>query len=146
MNTEEKDRKEYEVAVLVRSEEDIPGIAALVREHGGELTAGFRAKRVALAYPIKKEKEGIFAYANFRAVGDTAKALEKDLNVRHDVLRSLVIKPPKPQEKHVDTRELPHKRASVQRPTPSAPVERPAPASWPLSNEALEKKIEEILK
>ena len=99
MDSEDRNRKEYELAVLVKREEDLPGIAAVVRDHAGEITADFRAKRVALAYPIKKEKEAIFAYAHFRAIGETAKALEHDLNVRHDVLRSLVVILPKPDKK-----------------------------------------------
>lgn len=145
MDSEDRNRKEYELAVLVKREEDLPGIAAVVRDHAGEITADFRAKRVALAYPIKKEKEAIFAYAHFRAIGETAKALEHDLNVRHDVLRSLVVILPKPDKKEQAPRELPLKRAVA--PRPSASVSEPRQQnSWPLSNEALTKKIEEILK
>jgi ribosomal protein S6 len=144
METADKDQKEYELAVLVRKEEDLPAISALVKEHSGELVADFRAKRVALAYPIKKEKEAIFAYANFRSLPETAKTLEHDLNVRQDVLRSLITIPPKVKEKSEAVREMPVKKASA--PRPSAGIAESKQTSGPLSNEALEKKIEEILK
>lgn len=146
MEKQDKDTKEYEIGVLVRKEEDLPGVSALIREHEGEITGDFRAKRVALSYPIKKEKDAIFAFATFKAFGDGVKALEHDLNVRPDVLRSLIIIPPKVDPKDQVPREIPHKRAVAPHPAAQTAEPKKPQASWPLSNEALEKKIEEILK
>jgi ribosomal protein S6 len=146
-NQNEKDPKNYELAVLVREEGDLAAVAALVREHSGELMAEFRAKKIALAYPIKKEKEGIFAYAAMRASGETVKALEHDLNLRNDVLRSLIVLLPKPEKPRdeMPAAPAPYKRTAPVR--PAAPVvEAPRQNAGPLSNEALERKIEEILK
>jgi ribosomal protein S6 len=146
-NIKEKDPKDYELAVLVRDEKDLAVVSAFVRESGTLLTADFRAKKVALAYPIKKEKEGIFAYANIRAMGETVKSLEHDLNLRNDVLRSLIAilpKPEKPREEVSGTPVAQKRTAPVHSAAPVA--EMPRQSVGPLSNEALTKKIEEILK
>jgi ribosomal protein S6 len=146
MEKEDRNIKEYELGVLVKNETDLPAIASLVRGHQGEVTTDFRAKRVALSYPIKKEKEAIFAYATFRAHGEAAKELEHDLNLRGDVLRSLITIPPKIDLKKQSSREMPEKRVSVFRPVPVSSPEPRRESTSPLSNEALTKKIEEILK
>jgi ribosomal protein S6 len=120
----------------------------LVREHSAELMAEFKAKKVALAYPIKKEKEGIFAYAAIRSLGEAVKSLEHDLNLRQDVLRSLIVllpKPEKPREEAAPVAATTYKRTAPVR--PAAPAMEPVrQGAGPLSNEALTKKIEEILK
>jgi ribosomal protein S6 len=149
-NPKEKDPKDYELAVLVKEEGDILPVAALVREQGGEILVDFKAKKIALAYPIKKETEGIFAYANIRAMGETVKTLEHDLNLRNDVLRSLIVLLPKPEKPREEKPVAPlaAKRATSTRSaaSSSSSTETSRQNAGPLSNEALEKKIEEILK
>jgi ribosomal protein S6 len=145
-NPKEKDPKDYELAVLVKEEGDLTAVATLIREHAG-VTADFRARKVALAYPIRKEKEAIFAYANIRAMGETVKTLEHDLNLRNDVLRSLIVllpRPEKPRETAMPVAPVPHKRTTPDRSAPIMTASRQN--AGPISNEALEKKIEEILK
>lgn len=146
MTNEEKDKKEYELGVLILREEDLPGVLALLAEHKAEITSEARAKRLAMAYEIKGHKEGVFASVTFKAFGDEVKALEHDLGLRADVLRSLVIKLPKPSLRPAPSAgapgTVPGERYQAGRPSASEP--RPA-APKPLSNEALEKKLEEIL-
>ena len=142
MTNEDKDKKDYELAVLVKKEEDLAGVTAFVRQHGIEDMGNFSAKKIALAYPIKKETEAIFAYATFHAFGDEVKALEKDFVNEKIVLRSLIMLRPKMEEGGGDGRDAGPRKWQGMR--PSSPVEA-KPASRPLSNEALEKKIEEIL-
>jgi len=147
MTNEEKDKKEYELAVLVKDENDLAGIRTLLSRHGAEDISEPRAKRLGLAYEIKGITEAVFASMTFKAFGDGVKELEHDLGVRPDVVRSLVIKVPP-----VSTRPLPvGVLPEAPRPRPARPAfpsesrpDRPAPPR-PLSNEALEKKIEEIL-
>jgi ribosomal protein S6 len=144
-----KEPKDYELAVLIKDEAHLPAVAALVREHSGEMLADFRAKKLALAYAIKKETEAIFAYAHIRALGDAVKTLEHELNIRNDVLRSLLVLLPRPAKvreevaSHEAVTPVVPKRTS---PTRSAPMPESRQSAGPLSNEALEKKIEEILK
>jgi ribosomal protein S6 len=147
INPKEKDPKDYELAVLVREEGDLAAVAALAREHSAEIMADFRAKKVALSYPIKKEKEAIFAYANIRGLGEAVKSLEHDLNLRSDVLRSLIVLLPKPGKSR---EEMPVIPVTQKRTIPTHSVvplmEFSRQSTGPLSNKALEKKIEEILK
>lgn len=145
---DEKDKKEYELAVLVKNEDDLAPVVTLVRQHNGEIAAEPRTKKLALAYEIKKHKEAIFAYFNFKADTADAKSLEQDLNTKAEVIRHLIIASPAPAESHDRDRGdgpgASKRRVRVMRPATGAPEAKPA-APKPLSNEALEKKIEEIL-
>ena len=145
MENIETDKKTYELSVLAKTEDDLPGLAVAVGQHNAELVGGFNPKRIALAYPIKKQKDAVFAYCTIRASGADAKKLEEDLRMRHDVLRFLII-----STKAGTRAASPQTAAPIIRKRPSAPVRTAEPAAEPkasqhLSNEALEKKIEEIL-
>lgn len=147
MTNEEKDKKEYELATLLKSEDNLAGVVTLVGQHNGEGVSEPHAKRLQLAYEIKKQTDAVFAYFTFRAFGDDVKALENDLNNRADVLRFMVIASPAPAERP-SMGMMPHERRSpsartTPRPAPTGDAKSSAPR--PLSNEALEKKIEEIL-
>ena len=160
MTNEEKDRKEYEIAVLVKEEADLAGVTALVTQHKGEGVSEPRAKKLALAYEIKGHTDAVFAYATFKAFGEDVKNLERDLNTHAAVLRFLIIASPPPAERPYSSM-VPHERrgkapyagassssggsSSSSEPRESrSSASRPA-SSGPISNEALEKRIEEIL-
>lgn len=142
---ETKDKKTYELALLLKREEDLPGVLTLVAQHQGELVSEPRAKKLALAYKIKGETEAIFAYTDFSMLPGNAKDLEHDLGTRQDVIRSMIIIAPPPSERReVPFSAMPPKRRG--RPTTGRTAAESKPAApRPLSNEALEKKIEEIL-
>jgi ribosomal protein S6 len=154
MDNQDKDKKEYELAVLVPREEDVAAVVALVREHNGDISAEPRAKKIVLAYEIKKHKEAIFAYFNFKAFGEDVKNLEHEMNIKAEIIRSLVVIaiPFDASEERASSASAmaaasanaPQRRPRMTR--SAAPTEQKAPASSTLSNEALEKKIEEILK
>jgi ribosomal protein S6 len=156
MTNEDKDKKEYELALLLRNEDNLAGVLALVTQHNGEGVSEPRAKRLQLAYEIKKLNEAVFVYFTFKMFADELKALEGELNVHPNVLRSMVIASPAPAERAPAA--MPYERRSSgsrsssgssasRSAAPSAPASEPRPASSrPLSNEALEKTIEEILK
>jgi ribosomal protein S6 len=121
-----------------------------LRQHNGEISVEPRAKRLTLAYEIKKHKEAVFAYCTFKAAGEDAKKLEQDLTTNTEVIRFLIIKTPKPdlsaeRRTFSPAESVTQRRTRTMRPgsTPSADAKPVAPK--PLSNEALEKKIEEIL-
>jgi ribosomal protein S6 len=143
---DEMEKKEYELAVLVATEEDLAHVMGVVRQHNAEIVADFRAKKLALAYEIKRHKEGVFAHCLFKATGADAKKLEGVLNMDAKVIRSLMLVSPAPamvldRDRNQPSTANPRVRTS----RPSASVEvKPAPSQF-LSNEALEKKIEEIL-
>jgi ribosomal protein S6 len=157
MTNEEKDKKEYELAVLVKEEGDLAVVTALVGQHKGEGVSEPRAKKLALAYEIKGETDAVFAYCTFKAFGEEVKNLERDLNTHAAVLRFMIIASPPPAERPYSSM-VPHERrgkapyaGAGSSPSPSSEsresrpsTSRPA-SSGPISNEALEKRIEEIL-
>jgi ribosomal protein S6 len=151
MTNEEKDKKEYELALLLKSEDNLAGVLKLVAQHNAEGVSEPRAKRLQLAYEIKKVNEAVFVYFTFKSFGDDMKALEHDLNTHADALRFMVIASPAPAERTANSAMPPREErrgrsSSTPYSAPAAPAEAPKPAaSKPLSNEALEKKIEEIL-
>ena len=151
MTNEEKDKKEYELALLLKNEENLAGVLTLVGRHNADGITEARAKRLQLAYEIKKHTEAVFVYFTFKMFGDDIKSLETDLNTHADVLRFMVIASPAPAERTATSAMPPREERrprSNSYPSQSAsqPLEAPRPApSKPLSNEALEKKIEEIL-
>ena len=154
MNDEVKDKKVYELALLLKVEEDLPAVIALLKAHNGELTQEPRAKKLALAYKIEGHTEGVFVSVIFRSAPEDVKNLEHDLNVKAEVVRSLIMIAPKTTDRPM-TSPPPYPAQRRGRPPMSSPyspssAEPSKPAaprpSGPLSNEALEKKIEEILK
>ena len=152
MINEEKDRKEYELGILLAKEEDLPGVLALLASHHVENASEARSKKLTLAYEIKGHTEAVFTSLTFKAFGDEVKALEAELALRPDVIRSLVVKTPKPSKHPVGTGvpssapvEKYPRTASRPGTAPAAAEPRHEVSSKPLSNEALEKKIEEIL-
>jgi ribosomal protein S6 len=148
MTNEDKDKKTYELALLLKGEEDVASAMTLVREHKGELVSEPRTKKLALAYKIKGYTEAVFTYVTFQTFPEDAKNLEHDLLTRAGVIRSMIIATPPPAEKATGTPTFTSTyrgRTSAPR---SAPATEPRPTTsrsqGPLSNEALEKKIEEI--
>ncbi len=143
-----EDKRIYELALLLPTEEDLALAVAALRAHHGEPVTEPRAKKLALAYEIKGATEGVFAYFNFEAVPADAKELERALVLDPHVLRSMIIAAPPEAEQVPLAASYPSpRRAAAGRPAaPREPVREPRPAPREsLSNEALEKKIEEIL-
>ena len=142
MEDMEKAQKEYEIGVLVRKEEDLAEVRRFLEQHQAVLSADFQAKKIAFAYPIEHQDDGFFAFARFSSDPAGVPQIENDLRTERAVLRSLITVPPKAATG--DAAGAGKKRGV-------APVRRAAaaPSATPfvptLSNEALEKKIEEML-
>jgi ribosomal protein S6 len=144
MEDTEKVEKEYEIGVLVRKEDDIPEVRRVVEQHGGKFASDFQAKRVALAYPIKREKEAVFAFSRFKTEPTEAKRLEHDLETTNVVLRSLITVPFKISRRDAVGAGK-RRMQAASRPSTSVPQSNASSSMHVLSNEALTKKIEEML-
>ena len=138
---ETKDKRTYELALLVKSDDDAARTADLIKQYNGEAVAEPRARKIALAYKIKGNLEAVFVSTLFRALPEDAKQLEHDLGMRQEVIRSMVLAAPAQSEAQPSA--APAFPGAKRGRFSSEP--RPAPPR-PLSNEALEKKIEEILR
>lgn len=134
---EPKDKKSYEIAFLVRNEEDAQQVIKLLKSAGAEIELEGAISRMTLAYPIKKEHSLYFGYLHFSLETKGVNRLEAGLRVSPFIVRSLIVTPPFVKSK---TRPFlpPRRRPFVS----SQPIERKAPS---LSNEALEKQLKEIL-
>jgi ribosomal protein S6 len=142
--TEAKEPRAYEISFLVRDEQGRDAVLSLVRRLGGELLFEGPFERIALAYPIKRETAAAFGFIHARLSPDALAELEGELKTIGSLLRYLIITPPflKNKPRSVFRGRAPQTDATIPSPVP----ERRAPESLPLTNEALEKRIEEILK
>ncbi len=134
---EEKDKKEYELGFWVKDDSGLEKVKALMADFGLEPTYTGELKRMQFAYPIKKETSGIFASYHFKTDIDNLRAFEKELKVSGDCLRFLVSNNPMKK-----TEEREYRRPSMEK-KPEKVEQKPTET---VTNEELEKKLEEILK
>lgn len=144
--SEDKEKKIYELALLAKSEDDVARTAELVRQHNGENVSEPRMKKLALAYKIKGNTEGVFASILFTATGVDVKDLENDLRTRPNVIRSMVLVALPPSERQPSAPpQFPQTRGHSPFVRPTSPVREAKPvAPAPLSNEALENLLKKI--
>ncbi len=139
---EERTTKEYELAFLGQAEDVAQKANELVARLGGEVYLQSPVERIALEYKIKKNQSAYFGYFHLRMTPEQVEDLKRELNTFAPVARFLIVTPPFIKAKPRSLRPRPASPAAGQ--APSAPERKPA-EPLPLSNEALEKKIEEIL-
>lgn len=141
-----KKNREYKISFILK-EEDAALVRRIVEGFGVTVISDAPLVKVRLAYPIKKEQ---FGFAGFLGVSTTDETLvTKTLTaLKHEsqVLRALgtIRSPFENEEKRQNTENSARPRG--RRPRREAPTgTRSAGFRSELSNEALEKKIEEIL-
>lgn len=134
---EEKDKKEYELGFWVKDESGLEKVKNLMADFGLEPTYTGELKRMQFAYPIKKEISGIFTYYHFKTDIDNLRAFEKELKVSGDCLRFLISNNPMKK-----TEEREYRRPSMEK--KAEKIEQKPTET--VTNEELEKKLEEILK
>ena len=130
---DEVELKDYEISFLLGQEKDVEDVLKLLKREEAQIIFEGTLKKIPLAYKIKKQSEAYFGYFHFRMSRDKIKSLGKDLLTASTILRFLVVTPP-----FVRPKPEPRARTRIA-PAPAAQV------GAPLSNEALERKIEEIL-
>jgi ribosomal protein S6 len=139
---EGQNSKQYEISFLGKSEDIVREISDCLERHEARIISEASIKKINLSYKIKKENEAYFGYLYFECAPDKSKEIEKDLNLNTNILRFIIITPPFLKERK---RFIPNESRS-QSPTPTRPaLEKRVQTQPSLTNEALEKKIEEIL-
>lgn len=127
-------KKDYELAFLVNVAEAGAGVFEVLRKCGATLSFQSPINQIRLTYPIKKQLSAFFGYCHFSAAPEAVSKIKSELNLMPAVPRFLIITPPlKPAVRQAK----PAAPSSEAKPKPELPV---------LSNEALEEKLEEILK
>ncbi|MDO8504412.1 MAG: 30S ribosomal protein S6 [Candidatus Liptonbacteria bacterium] len=146
MEKENPDKKQYEISFLLKEEGGAGTISKFIKDLGGALELEGPVAKITLAYPIEKEKQGYFGYFHFSLAPGEVKNLEHEMETNPEILRHLIITPP---FKKVAPRPRMDTGVRTISKAPVAPTSRqpePARASETLTNEDLEKRIEEILK
>jgi len=135
---EEKDTKKYELSFLVKEEGDEKKVLEFISKEGGTIDLEPQPTKVALSYPISGFNQAIFGYVHFSVLPEAIANLEHELVTREFVLRHLIITPPFVKDSKPKLAE----RATDE---PKSESRSESSKSEPLTNEELEKKIEEIL-
>lgn len=134
------DKKKYEIAFLTKDETGAEGVGPFLKQHEAEIIRESALRKISLAYKIKKEQSAYFGCLHFAVDPERLKTIDRDLKSNPVVLRFLIITPPFVKQKPAS---LPKTRPRTA-PTRSM-IDSSSRPPLPLSNEALEKKIEEIL-
>jgi len=129
----------YELTVITK-EENLDPVKEILRSRGFEVLSEEAPKKIHLYYPIKKERYGFLGVLRFKGASEGVTGLSADLNFKENILRALITK-----VKTVKGEEEKTLPSSARRREPRR-TEAARPAETVLTNEELEKKIEEILK
>ena len=138
----EKDTKLYEMSYLLKNEGDVSVVGKFIKDLGGEIEFESPASKIVLAYPVQKEESAYFGYVHFSMEPAEISHLSHEMETRPGILRHLIITPPFKKSESRPRVEVPRRVERAPLPRQAEPV-RPAES---LTNEELEKKIEEILK
>lgn len=130
----------YEISFFQRVEESEP-IKRAIAAQGGVVLEEKPAVKVRFAYPVKKEAQGFMGIIRFRVPGEKLSRLSSTLGLEKGILRFLITRANNVGE--TVTGEEKGKRRS-QRKSSTRNKSKKGFAAAALSNEALEKKIEEI--
>ncbi len=141
-----KDNKKYEIGFLAKEEGFKDKLVKLVGDFGGEIIDSGDLSRIKLAYPIKKETSAFFGYFYFSIQPEAVKKISENLKLNSEILRHIIISTPVIQQAIQSVSKRPRRAFSPEIPTAASAVPKKPKAQPILSNEALEKKLEEILK
>lgn len=140
--------KKYELSFMLKSDEAAESVSALLKNQGCEILERSQAQKMKLAYPIKKEVSALFLTVVVEILPEKISGLDHQLRLVPEILRFIIITPPVEKE---DRSERPM-RYSRGKPESPKRIDEPkdTPPSVPaepeiLTNELLEKKLEEIL-
>lgn len=129
----------YEISFVFKTE-DASALEGILARHGTGVHAGGEVKKVRLAYPLKKNEYGFWGSFRFEAEPGNLEKIFKDLKLEGNLIRYLVTRL---EEKKVEARsERKNSQVVPMVGKSDEPRRHQEPA---LTNEELEKKIEEIL-
>ena len=130
----------YEISTILKEESP-----ALIKKNlekvGASITSESEPTKLRLAYQIKKETMGFFTVIKFELAPNMIQKLNSELNLEKDILRFFVSKVEKVSEDNRMSGGKGEGKPYLSTRTPRKPRENNI-----LSNEDLEKKIEEIMK
>ena len=134
--------KDYEISYLVK-EEDSSGIQSILEKNQAVVEDESSLQKTQTAYAIKKQPLSYMGSLRFQAEPESLPQIETALKLDNNLLRHLIIKVTKKQKKGrgVSAPSASREKPELRRAEPTVRPER----EEILTNEALEKKIEEIM-
>ena len=145
MEQEPQEKKSYEFAFLLSGDVFSVDLEKVFKQHNIDIKSGGQPRKIKLAYDIKKFSEVNFVFFHGEAFPADAKVLENDLQTLPFIVRFMIMRLPKrgrfpavSREEYSARKQKVFVRKEFQ---PYSPPKR----QEALSNEDLEKKIEEIL-
>ena len=151
-----EETKNYEIAFLVKFEADREELIKNLKANQFSIIGEGQISRIKLAFPIKKENFAYFGYLHFSGDPKNIKNLSDEIKTEAKILRSFIIpQPPKESEVKIPEgissarlRRFSERREIKEIPlqSPTSQLAKKQAKTEVLSNEALEKKLEEILK
>lgn len=140
----DKEQKNYEISFLAKGDKDNGEIIEALKKHQASITGEDNVLRIKLAYPIKKEESAFFGCLRFSATPDIIKKVSDGLNFNQKILRFLIITPPIAKLTAVSAPRM-RRQALFKEAEKKIEIKKPE-SHQILTNEELEKKLEEILK
>jgi len=138
--------KNYEIAFLLKSEEEQKKLLKILADFQLNIINEGKLSKIKLAYPIKKQNFAYFGYLYFSGTPDVINNLTKVLNNESNILRFIIISQPVIEKEKILEKDSTIKKTSARQTTKTSPFTKKTVSVETLSNEALEKKLEEILK
>ena len=130
-------KNKYEITFVI-TVEDSSIVKKLLEKNGLSITEEKTIKKVKLSYPIKKQVYAFAGIFEFTAKDKNAlSGLDNDLRLCPEVIRSMVSK--------AKLKEKEEPRSSEDKSKPAKFVKKQSETSDVLTNEALEKKIAEMI-
>ncbi len=134
------EKRAYEITVF-SGDENFARVKDIIAKFGGEILDEKPQGKARLAYAFKKQPYAFLDFFRVKLAGTDVNSLSNELKLDDGILRFLI---------HTPRTEKDALTASQRAPRPAfrrVGISKPKSASAPtLTNEALEKKIEEILK
>jgi ribosomal protein S6 len=152
-----EETKDYEIGFLLKSDTDREQLIKNLENSGFSVAPDGQISRIKLSYPIKKQNFAYFGYLYFSGNPAGIQGLSEKLKTEQNVLRFSIVPKSVMEKSGAEFSEgasLSRARRFSERqkaqeitiqPFAQQPVKKPVQPEV-LSNEALEKKLEEILK
>ncbi len=139
MEVKEREMQVYEITMLTTAE-DFPRAKEIIGKSGGTIEEEKPQGKVRLAYPVKKQAYAFLNHLKVKLDGSAVAVLSNELKLDQNVLRFLVSTP----RTNANFPATPRSPRPAVRRSIFAPRAAKPPVAEALTNEALEKKIEEI--
>lgn len=145
-----EENKIYEISFLAKTENGRSEVEQALNKYQAPIIDNGQVSRIKLAYPINKESFAYFGYIIFSGNPENIKKIGDEFKNNPQILRFLIISSPVFRKKTTEAETVPqitpfHRKELDIKPASPQPIKRIQQVEE-LSNEALEKKLEEILK